>query len=63
MGNTGQVGTTTDPTQLIPSLGGFMVLGDMGGTCVCSQGLGSIRHLDRAGLWVRWIWIRSNHSN
>ena len=29
MGITGQVGTATDPAQLIPSLGGFMVLGDM----------------------------------
>ena len=27
MGITGQVGTATDPAQLIPSLGGFMVLG------------------------------------
>ena len=27
MGSTGQVGTATDLAQLIPSLGGFMVLG------------------------------------
>jgi hypothetical protein len=63
MGITGQVGTATDPAQLIPCLGGFMVLGDTCGTCVCSQGLGNIRHLDRAGVGVRRIWIRSNHSN
>jgi hypothetical protein len=49
MGITGQVGTATDPAQLIPSLGGFMVLGDKWGTCVCSQGLWSIRHLDGGG--------------
>jgi hypothetical protein len=61
MGITGQVGTATDLAQLIPSLGGFMVLGVMWGTCVCSQGLGSIRHLDRAGMWLKWI--RSNYSN
>ena len=29
MGITGEVGTETDPAQLIPSLGGFMVLGVM----------------------------------
>ena len=45
MGITGQVGTATDPAQLIPSLGGFMVLGDTCGTCVCSQGLGTIGKL------------------
>ena len=28
MGITGQVGTATDPAQLIPSLGGIMVLSD-----------------------------------
>ena len=29
MGSIGQVGTATDLAQLIPSLGGFMVLGVM----------------------------------
>ena len=47
MGITGQVGTATDPAQLIPNLGGFiMVLGEVRNLCLLSR-IRKHSHLDR----------------
>ena len=42
----GKVGTAIDPAQLIPSLGGFMVLGDVRNLCLLYR-IRKHSHLDR----------------